>query len=191
MTLVERLIELHRSLARRRIPHAFGGAIALAYWTLDPRGTGDIDVNVFIPATGCERALRALPEGIAQPEGTVDLIVRDGQIRLWWDEVPVDLFFDNVPVHADAARHRRTVPFSGVQIPVIGPVELAVFKAMFDRTRDWADIEAMIAAGTIDLDTVRATLRTMLPDDDPRFARLDQAELASADAEKSGQSLDR
>ena len=44
MTLPERLIELHRALTRRKLPHAFGGAIALAYWTLDPRGTSDIDV---------------------------------------------------------------------------------------------------------------------------------------------------
>lgn len=26
-------------------------------------------------------------------------------------------------------------------------VELGVFKVMFDRTRDWADIEAMLGAG--------------------------------------------
>jgi hypothetical protein len=58
---------------------------------------------------------------------------------------------------------------------VLGPTELAVFKAMFDRTRDWADIEAMIAAGTLDTDAVRESLQTMLTDDDERFARLDEA----------------
>lgn len=175
MTLAERLVALHRALARRRIPHAFGGAIALAYWTLDPRGTSDIDVNLFVPAADCARALRALPEGVAQPEGTAEAIARDGQIRLWWDETPVDLFFDTVPVHDDAARHRRTVPFSGTRIPVLGPEQLTVFKAMFDRTRDWADIEAMLAAESVDLDAVRDTLRTMLSADDPRFARLDES----------------
>jgi len=172
VTLPERLIELHRALARRRVPHAFGGAIALAYWTLDPRGTSDIDVNVFLPAANCERALRALPDGVALPPGNAETIARDGQIRLWWDETPVDLFFDYVPVHADAARHRRTVPFAGTRIPVLGPIELAVFKVMFDRTRDWADIEAMIAAETLDLDALREALHTLLTDDDPRFERL-------------------
>lgn len=176
MTLPERLVELHRALARRRVPHAFGGAIALAYWTLDPRGTSDIDVNIFAPAEDCGRALAALPAGIAQPEGTAATIARDGQIRLWWDETPVDLFFDYVPVHADAARHRETVPFAGTQIPILGPVELTVFKAMFDRTRDWADIEAMFGAGTVDLAAVRTTLASMVPADDERFARLDEAQ---------------
>lgn len=176
MTLAEKVVALHGALARRRIPHAFGGAIALAYWTLDPRGTSDIDLNLFVGAEDCVRGLEALPRGIAQPAGTAETIGRDGQARLWWDETPVDLFFAYEPVHDDAARHRRTVPFADVRIPVLGPVELAAFKAMFDRTRDWADIEAMLAAGTLDLDALRKTLRTMLADDDPRFPRLVEAE---------------
>jgi len=175
VTLPERVIALHRALARKRIPHAFGGAIALAYWTLDPRGTSDIDLNVFVSAAESSGALEALPRGVDRPEGTVEAIATDGQIRLWWDETPIDLFFDYVPVHADAARHARTVPFADTRIPVLGPVELVVFKVMFDRTRDWADIEAMVAAKTVDLDAVRTTLATMLEADDRRFARLDEA----------------
>ncbi len=175
MTLAERLLTLHRALEPAGVPHAFGGAIALAYWTLDPRGTGDIDVNVFVPAEECADALSALPGGVAQPPGTAGAIARDGQVRLWWEETPVDLFFDYVAVHADAARHRRTVPFAGATIPVLGPVELAVFKAMFDRTRDWADIEAMVAAGTLDVASVATSLRSMLGAEDERFARLDEA----------------
>jgi hypothetical protein len=175
VTLPERLVALHRALGRRRIPHAFGGAIALAYWTLEPRGTRDIDVNVFIPASDAERLLRALPGGVAQPQGTAEVIARDGQIRLWWDDTPLDLFFDYVPFHEEAARNRRTVPFEGTRIPVLGPTELAVFKAMFDRTRDWADVEAMAAAGTLDVGAVKKALGTLIDDDDQRFARLDEA----------------
>src|SRR5204862_7815525 len=130
-------------------------------------------VNVFVPAAEAAKVLRALPPEVAQPDGTAEAIARDGQIRLWWDETPVDLFFDTVPVHQDAARHRRTVAFARTRIPVLGPEELAVFKAMFDRTRDWADIEAMLAAETLDLDAVRETLRTLLAPGDHRFARLE------------------
>ena len=173
MTLAERILVLHRALAAAEVPHAFGGAIALAYWTLDPRGTGDIDINVFVPAQECAAVLRELPAGIAQPPATHDAIVHDGQVRLWWDETPVDLFFDYAPVHADAARHHQTVPFAGASIPVLGPVELAVFKAMFDRTRDWADLEAMVAAGTLDVDSVAVGLREMLGKDEARLSRLE------------------
>jgi hypothetical protein len=176
VTLPEKLVALHRALAAARVPHAFGGAIALAYWTEDPRGTSDIDVNLFVPASDPGRALRALPAEVEQPAGTADTIVRDGQIRLWWDGTPLDLFFDYDPVHEEAARNRRTVPFEGVRIPVLGPVELAVFKVMFDRTRDWADIEAMAERGTLDFDAVRSSLGRMLDGDDPRFARLAEIE---------------
>jgi hypothetical protein len=179
VTLPEKLVALHRSLARARIPHAFGGAIALAYWTEDPRGTSDIDVNLFVPAEDPGRALSALPDGVEQPPGTADAIARDGQIRLWWEGTPVDLFFDYDPVHEAAARNRRTVPFEGARIPVLGPVELAVFKVMFDRTRDWADVEAMAERGTLDFDAVRAALRRMLADDDARFDRLAEVERSS------------
>jgi hypothetical protein len=179
VTLPEKLLVLHRSLARARIPHAFGGAIALAYWTEDPRGTSDIDVNLFVPAEDPGRALSALPDGVEQPPGTADAIARDGQIRLWWEGTPVDLFFDYDPVHEAAARNRRTVPFEGARIPVLGPVELAVFKVMFDRTRDWADVEAMAERGTLDFDAVRAALRRMVADHDARFDRLAEVERSS------------
>lgn len=175
MRLEDRLVEIHRALDRARVPHAFGGAISLAYWTLVPRGTSDIDVNVFVHASDWARVLEALPGGVDKPVGIERQILRDEQVRLWWDKTPVDLFFDYAPVHADAERARQTVPFAGTEIPILGPVELAIFKAMFDRTQDWADIEAMIAAGTLDLDAVRERLRDMLGPDDQRFERLDEA----------------
>ena len=175
MTLSEKIVALHRALARKKIPHAFGGALALAYWTKDPRGTSDIDLNIFVAAAHSGPALAALPEGVSRPEGTAETIAAEGQIRLWWDETPVDLFFDYEPVHAQAARHAKDVPFAGTHIPILGPVELAVFKVMFDRTRDWADVEAMVGASTLDLDAVRATLATLIAPDDPRFDRLTEA----------------
>jgi hypothetical protein len=175
MTLAERLLELHARLAEAKIEHAFGGAIALAYWTLEPRGTRDIDVNLFVPASDCERALAALPDAIAHDQETVETIKRDGQVRLWWDNTPVDLFFSYEPFHDEAARNRRFVPFESEQIPVLGPVELAVLKAMFDRTRDWADIEAMIAAGNLDVDAVRERLVSLVGEENDRVWRLEEA----------------
>ena len=175
MTLAEQLLAIHSGLETAGIEHAFGGAIALAYWTSDPRGTNDIDVNVFVPAEHASVALAALPGGIERDETTADRIAADGQIRLFWGETPVDLFFDYVPLHAAAARNRRMVPFAGVEIPVLGPVELAVFKAMFDRTRDWADIEAMLAAETLDVDAVEGQLAELVDSDDRRHGRLAEA----------------
>lgn len=184
MTLAERLLAIHASLTKSAVDHAFGGAIALAYWTLEPRGTRDIDVNVFAHPDDCNRALAALPEGVAYDDAAIETIKRDGQVRLFWEDTPVDLFFSNLPIHDDAARHRREVPFEGVQIPVLGPGELGVFKAMFDRTQDWADIEAMLVANTLDPDALRGQLTSLLGTDDQRLARLDQALARVADTER-------
>lgn len=174
MTLAERIVELHRALARRGVPHAFGGAIALAYWTGDPRATSDVDLNLFVAASDAHRGLSALPSGVAVPRNTAETVARDGQVRLWWERTPVDLFFDYAPIHTQAAEHHRIVPFASIRIPVLGPTELAVFKIMFDRTRDWADIEEMLAAATLDVPAVREALEAMLDSEDPRFARLDE-----------------
>jgi hypothetical protein len=173
--LPERLLAVHEALEKAGLPHAFGGAIALAYWTLDPRGTSDIDVNVFVPTTRAAEALAALPAAVAVEPESIAAAERDGQVRVWWERTPLDVFLDYDPLHANARRNARRVPFAGTEIPVLGPVELAVFKAVFDRTRDWADIEAMLAAETLDLDAVRERLTELLGADDPRLRRLAEA----------------
>lgn len=175
MRLPERVVALHEALAAARIPHAIGGAIALAYSTDEPRGTRDIDVNVFVEVDRAADVLAALPDGVAAGPDAAAKIARDGQIRLWWDDTPVDLFFDYDPIHAQARRHARTVPYEGTTIPVLAAVELAVFKSVFDRSRDWADIEDMVRSRALDVDAVRSALRELFEPDDERFARLDEA----------------
>ena len=49
-TLVEKVLAVHDAFETAEIRHAFGGALALAYATEEPRGTRDIDVNVFARA---------------------------------------------------------------------------------------------------------------------------------------------
>lgn len=175
MNLPERLLAIDEGLGAANLDHAFGGAIALAYWTLDPRATSDIDVNIFIGADRAEEALAALPNGVEIRDDTLSQVQRDEQIRLWWEGTPVDLFFSYADLHKSAARNRRRVPFAGSEIPVLGPVELATFKAIFNRTKDWADIEAMIAAETLDPEAVRSHLVDLVGVDDERVERLHEA----------------
>jgi hypothetical protein len=175
LSLAQRVVALHEALARNGIEHAFGGAIALAFWTGEPRGTRDIDVNLFVPAADPEPALAALPEGVRQSKNTVETIQRQGQIRLWWEDTPLDLFFDYAPIHGEASRHRRFVPFEGVKIPVLSPLELAAFKAMFNRTRDWGDIEEMLREGSLDAEQLHHAIRSMVGPDHERHNRIDDA----------------
>ena len=173
-SLVEKVLALAEALTDAGIPHAFGGALALAYCTEDPRGTRDIDVNAFVPADEASRVLDALPGDVRVPPATAQQVATDGQVRLWWDDTPVDLFLDYAPLHEQAARGRRVVPFAGREISVLGPVELVLFKALFNRPKDWVDIEAVVESGAVAQPAaVRRGLADLVGPDDPRVARWD------------------
>lgn len=164
-SVAEVLLAVHRALDEAAIPHAIGGAIAFGYAVADPRGTKDVDVNVFVPSEACGRVFPLLPAGVRWTDDDITRAVHDGQVRLWWDRVPLDLFFDYHPIHAEAAANRRLVPFAGEVIPILGPDELAVFKAFFDRAKDWVDLTAMSRAGSIDPLHLADKLRDLLGDD--------------------------
>jgi hypothetical protein len=170
--LADRLLALHNALDTAAIPHAFGGAIALAYCTAEPRGTRDVDVNVFVGAERAGAVLAALPPGVAIHDADVSAAHRDGQVRVWWEDTPIDLFFDVHEFHQAAAASVRTVPFAGVTIPVLGCVALAVFKVVFNRTRDWADIEAMLEVEAFDRSSVIGWVVRLLGPGDQRTTRL-------------------
>jgi hypothetical protein len=172
MNLVDRIVALHRHLAEAAIPHAFGGALALAWCTERARATIDIDLNLFVKPDEIDVALLALPAGVEVSDADRVAIDADGQARLWWDETPVDIFCNTTPFHDDVAGRVRLEDFGGTQVPFLACRDLAVFKAFFDRTRDWADLEEMSAAGTLDVESVLGVLVIYLGGDDPRIERL-------------------
>lgn len=168
----EKMRAIHRALDEAALPHAFGGALALAWCTERARGTIDIDLNVFVGTEQTAAVLAALPGDIAWTDHDAVLVARDGQRRLWWDRTPVDLFLNTTEFHERAAARARWEDFDGDSLPFLACSDLAVFKAFFDRTKDWADLEEMHAAGTLDLDLVTGVLVRHLGADDPRIAKL-------------------
>lgn len=172
MNLVEKIVALHRALSAGDVPHAFGGALALAWCTQRPRATIDIDVNLFVPTTAFASVVDVLPPGIQVSDTDLQLISADGQARLWWDTTPVDVFCNTTPFHDRAATRARIEAFGGAEVPFLACRDLAVFKAFFDRTKDWADLEEMHAAGSLDRPAVLGVLVEHLGTDDHRVARL-------------------
>jgi hypothetical protein len=171
-SLADRLLAVHDALSDAGFAHAFGGAIALAYCTEEPRGTRDLDVNVFAEPSRAGEVLAALPAGVAITSADVRAAERDGQVRVWWEDTPLDLFLDVHRFHRDVAAGVRMVPFVEREIPVLGCTSLVVFKALFGRTRDWADVEAVADAGSADLTEANAWVRRVLGADDPISRRL-------------------
>lgn len=170
-TLTEKIVELHRSLTRADIPHAFGGALALAWCTERARGTIDIDCNIFIASSEASKALAALPEAVARSSADLVAFARDGQIRLFWDNTPIDLFLNTTDFHEQVALRAKSQVFAGEEIPFLSCTDLAVFKAFFNRTKDWADIEAMIDINSLDTERVVGVLVLLLGASDERVTR--------------------
>lgn len=171
-SLAEKIVAIHRSLGEAGLPHGFGGALALAWCTQRARGTIDIDLNVFVESDLVSAVLVALGPEVSWTEADVGLLRRDGQARLWWGSTPIDLFLNTTDFHRDAADRCRREPFAGDVVPFLGCSDLAVFKAFFDRTKDWADLEEMAAAGTLDVDRVIGVLVRYLGATDHRVERL-------------------
>jgi hypothetical protein len=170
--LGDQLLAVHDGLAAAGIPHALGGAIALGYCTLEPRGTRDVDVNVFVPPERAREVFAAMPAGVEFSGAQLEQAERDGQVRLRWGITPVDLFLSVLPFHDRVEAHVRHVPFEGHTIPALDCTSLAVFKAMFDRPRDWVDIEAMVEARAIDLDEAIRWVGEMAGAESPEAGRL-------------------
>jgi hypothetical protein len=171
-SLPEKVVAIDRALKAAKIPHAIGGALALAYYA-EPRATVDVDVNVFVPTARWPEVREALaPLGVAVDVEEAAL-ARDGQVRLWWDRNPVDLFFSYDRFHEEMKRRSRQVPFGETTIPILAPEHLAVCKAMFDRPKDWIDIEQiLVATPGLDLAEIETWLEAMVGEQNPRLARL-------------------
>ena len=158
--------------ALHAVPHAFGGALALAYHA-EPRSTIDIDVNVFVPTARATEALEPLGRLGVDLDGAADAIEQQGQARVLWGPTPIDLFFAYDRFHDAAARASIEVPFADATIRVLSPEHLAVCKAVFDRPRDWVDIQAMLDQGThVDTAEVLRWVGRIAGDDDPRYDRI-------------------
>lgn len=172
--LADKVVRLDRGLARAKIPHAFGGALALAYYAT-PRATVDIDVNVFVPAERYGVVFGVLKRiGVDTIPADAEVLER-GQVRAWWGPTPVDLFFSYDEIHERMRDAVRSVPFGRARIPILAPEHLLVAKAAFNRPKDWLDIEQMlVAVDDLDRAEVRRWLVHLVGRADERTVRVEK-----------------
>ena len=172
LTLAQRVTAIDEAL--EGVPHAFGGALALAYYA-EPRATIDIDLNIFVPADRFDEVavpFRELGVKVDAPS-VAELVARDGQVRVMWDATPLDLFFAYDRFHAAAAKACRVVPFGDGTIPILAAEHLVVCKVVFNRGRDWVDIEAILELhDPLDTAEVLRWVGRVAGDDDPRYERI-------------------
>jgi hypothetical protein len=170
-----KIISLHEMIDSAGVPHQFGGAIALA-WYRNPRATTDIDINFTVPPPAAAPVLGLLAHlGVTVTKEDREAIDRDGQARLDWAGSYLDVFFATTDLHLGMAERARTVRFGPVDIPILAPEHLIVCTVVFDRPKDWLDIEEMVRWGTtIDAASTLGWTALILGDRSPQWTRLEK-----------------
>lgn len=175
-SLPDKIVALVDALSAAGIAHALGGAIALAYYAA-PRGTDDVDINVFVSVDAHPDVRSAITLlGVDVVEASPQL-TKEGQVRAWWGRTPVDVFYSNLPFHKAMKRATRVVPFADRQVRIISPEHLVVCKAAVDRPQDWVDIENLLAATPVNRVEVDRWAGDVLGTSDRRHQRLLQLEI--------------
>ncbi len=170
--ILDAIVEVHDGLDAAGMRHAFGGAFALLWCTGEPRTTVDIDLNIFVPPSDTQRVLDALPKQIKATDKEATALMADGQCRLIFDDIPLDVFLDTTRFHDDLRLHVKEHELADRKLPFLGCNDLAVFKAYFNRRKDWADIEEMLRADRLDVPYVVGILSTYLGPKDERIIEL-------------------
>jgi len=172
--LAQKVTAVHEALEKAGVPHAFGGALAVAYYGV-PRATNDIDVNVFVPVEDSQQICAVLAPLEIDIETSGRELRRFKEVQLDWGLTPVHLFFSHDSLHAPMSQAVRSVPFSGHTLPLVSPEHLIVRKAILDRPKDWLDIEQiLVATDPLDVKEIEDWLERMVGRDNPRFEKLAQ-----------------
>jgi hypothetical protein len=158
------LFELDDALTGNAVEYAIGGALALAYYA-EPRGTRDIDLNVsthYSPSADLVTLFSELGWS-TETDPATSLPIAGVRFTSLREDVVIDVCFSFDPYHAAVLHNAVRRPFlhraERRDLPFLAANDLAVFKVSFNRTRDWADLEAMLEAGThIDPDYVEQNL---------------------------------
>jgi hypothetical protein len=178
LIVLERAVDVHRRLDRAGVAHAIGGALALAYHVAQARATNDIDLNVTADPKNARPVFELLPQDVPWTDRDVTAVRRDGQVRLLWPlpdagpAIPLDLFFPQHALHDVVATRAELVPMLDATVPIVSATDLLVFKALFDRRKDWADIEELIRFGKPDVEEATNWLVQIVGADDRRLATL-------------------
>ena len=159
------------------LPYAIGGALALAIAGV-PRGTADVDVNVFV---GEER----LPAVFAALHGLgieLDAAVattrahRDGMCVGHWDGMRIDVFLPSIPfAHEAHVTRTRVTDAAGWSGWFLAAEAIAVFKLLFFRGKDVVDLERLVAVrDELDRAYVRRWIVDMMGEGDERVTTWDR-----------------
>ena len=164
------------ALTAASVPHAISGPVAMTAYRV-VRATRDIDVLVIVEDVklpGVFAALRGL--GFEGDDRDLITALRDRYAaEMKSGAVAVEIFVPALPYHrtlVDRAVYREV---AGQQVPFVSLEDLILLKLFWRRGQDVVDIRSLVAAAeSLDGEYMRATLSSIVPDDDPRIEELDR-----------------
>lgn len=167
---------LARALDEAAIPYAIGGAIAWGAFA-DPRGTHDVDINLFVDHDRFDGALDVLcAAGLEIDRAAARRADQEGATVVGRCEgMRVDLFTPSIPFSWEAARTRVRLRGPSGEAWYLAPEATAVFKLLFFRPKDLLDLEKLVAVqgDALDAAYVRRWVAEMMDEDDERVVAWD------------------
>jgi len=169
--------QLAEQLETRGLEYAFGGAIALGFWGV-PRGTVDVDLTLYLPhdrPSECTQLLLDLGCEL-KPSVAAQSLREHGFCSVEYAGVRLDVFLPTIPFYEAARARRRRMEIDGRPIAAWDAESLAVFKMMFFRRKDLADVEQILQTQGRQFDRtwVREQLAAMYGARDPRLSAWDE-----------------
>ncbi len=167
---------LGQSFARHGVSYAIGGALAYGLWGA-PRSTLDVDVNVFVAPEELERVFAALEALEIEVDRTAATSAADqrGLFFVWLGMIRIDVFTQSIAFCDEAERTRVERTIEGRDIWFLSAEAIAVFKLLFLRAKDLADLEQLVTIRGHELDVayIRQQIVAMMGEDDERVTKLD------------------
>lgn len=173
----EAAVAIGRSLERHGVSYAIGGALAYGQYGV-PRATNDVDVNVFVGLDRLGDVLAALADvGVTASQAeAARAVASEGMFIVRLGEFRVDVFTPSIDFVWEAERTRVRHVVDGTAVWFLSAEALCVFKMLFFRSKDVADLERLVAVSGDHLDAtyVRTQLVAMMGADDQRVATWDR-----------------
>lgn len=169
--------EISREFEAAGIQHAISGSIAMAAHGY-LRGTHDVDLLVVTSALKIPRAFEIVrSHGF---EGEDSVLIRElrerGVATLRRGTWAVEILAPVIPYHHTLIDRAVRLDVAGRTVPYVSVEDLVVLKLLWHRPKDLADLAPLVAVRypKLDLEYVRTTLDSVLPDATPESAEIER-----------------
>ena len=168
---LEAALHLARCLEAAGLPYAIGGALAYGQYGI-PRATHDVDLNAFVEPPRLGEVIATLERAGVTVDAPRALreAAEQGLFIGHLGDLRIDVFTPSIEFSWEALRTRVQLAVGGEDFWFLSAEALSVFKLLFFRSKDIADLERLVAVhGTkMDLPYVRRQIAEVMGEEDPR-----------------------